>query len=227
MPLSRKKSCVRCRHAKARCDLSLPACSRCRLRNHDCAYEGESRVSPLPWLSTTEYGSALLHSDATSSDTALASTIMLDAPIDIDWLHEDIGFAQALKLFEPPSRTMPFDQNTANALATLDGGHILPSPHVPDNLPVPITSTSCETGQVQQLSPQHRGTLQRRRILKHCVLSSVIVGQMTSYPKMMIEGDTLPPFISPPCFSRGDMAPDCAESGYHRCLPQDLSICQS
>ena len=50
---------------------------------------------------------------------------------------------------------------------------------------------------------------------------------MTSYPRMLVEGETLPPFVHPPCHygALEHMAPECGESGRHRCLPEDLSVC--
>ncbi|KAF4629045.1 hypothetical protein G7Y89_g9106 [Cudoniella acicularis] len=44
MPISRKKSCVQCRGAKARCNLDKP-CSRCSERDLRCTYAGNPPVS--------------------------------------------------------------------------------------------------------------------------------------------------------------------------------------
>ncbi|KAL2202930.1 hypothetical protein CC79DRAFT_1373077 [Sarocladium strictum] len=207
----------------------MPSCSRCRLRNHDCTYEGESRVTPLAWpmdAVNEEQPLMMMFDDAASTTTGFTST-MLDTPSDLEWLHQDVDFAHTMKLLGPQTITMPLEQDTTPPLMALDASDLLTSPKAPDNLSLSIPVANAETCQIQRMRPDNRGTLQRRQILKHCVLSSVIVGQMTSYPKMMIEGDILPPFISPPCFSREDLAPDCAEHGYHRCLPKILSICTS
>ena len=40
MSSSRKKSCQKCRTAKARCDLLLPSCTRCLERRISCQYDG-------------------------------------------------------------------------------------------------------------------------------------------------------------------------------------------
>uniref|UniRef100_A0A093VI52 Sterigmatocystin biosynthesis regulatory protein n=1 Tax=Talaromyces marneffei PM1 TaxID=1077442 RepID=A0A093VI52_TALMA len=39
MPLSRKKSCVRCRQSKLRCNQATPSCSRCSERGVRCLYD--------------------------------------------------------------------------------------------------------------------------------------------------------------------------------------------
>ncbi|KAJ5710423.1 hypothetical protein N7488_004579 [Penicillium malachiteum] len=44
IPIPRRKSCEACKKAKRRCDLSLPACSRCTHRNVACIY---------PWRQST------------------------------------------------------------------------------------------------------------------------------------------------------------------------------
>ncbi|KAF7563650.1 hypothetical protein G7046_g435 [Stylonectria norvegica] len=64
-------------------------------------------------------------------------------------------------------------------------------------------------------------------ILGGPVLKSVILGLMKSYPRMMVEGDQLPPFIQPPCHIDEEYAPDCGEKGRHQCLPKELAICAS
>lgn len=70
-----------------------------------------------------------------------------------------------------------------------------------------------------------RRTFQRRHVLRNCALSSVVVGQLTSFPKMLIQGHHLPPFITPPCHVHEELAFDCAKSGRHQCLLKELAIC--
>lgn len=67
--------------------------------------------------------------------------------------------------------------------------------------------------------------LRRRIFLKDCVLTSVVLGQLTGYPKMMLEGELLPPFIQPPCHYDEEQAPACRIAGRHKCLPEILAIC--
>ncbi|KAF7564006.1 hypothetical protein G7046_g92 [Stylonectria norvegica] len=62
MPISRKKSCVRCRAAKARCSLTHPRCTRCVGRGLRCDYaEQAPRFAP--------------YSGATSVDTSLPTGV--------------------------------------------------------------------------------------------------------------------------------------------------------
>jgi hypothetical protein len=75
--------------------------------------------------------------------------------------------------------------------------------------------------------PMDERTLTRRGAHKRCPLTSAILGLIASYPKMMIEGDRLPPFIQPLCHIEEDLAQDCAESGKHVCLTKDLAACAS
>lgn len=70
-------------------------------------------------------------------------------------------------------------------------------------------------------------TLMRKQAHRACPLTSIVLGQIASYPQMMIEGEQLPPFIQPPCHVDEELAQDCAESGKHRCLPKDLAVCAS
>lgn len=67
--------------------------------------------------------------------------------------------------------------------------------------------------------------LRRRIFLRDCVLTSVVLGQLTGYPKMMLEGELLPPFIQPPCHHDEEQAPVCRIAGRHKCLPEILAIC--
>lgn len=75
--------------------------------------------------------------------------------------------------------------------------------------------------------PMDQRTLMRRGAHKSCPLTSAVLGQIVSYPKMMIEGNYLPPFIQPACHIDEELAQDCAECGKHGCLPKDLAVCAS
>lgn len=108
----------------------------------------------------------------TCSDTGLSSTIiMLDAPNDRDWLREDIGFAQTMKLFTPQALATPLDQMNADSFTTLNADQILAGPQAAANVPNAMDVTIAETAHVQSLHPTPRGALQRRQITKYCVLS--------------------------------------------------------
>ncbi|KAI9148454.1 hypothetical protein HJFPF1_12286 [Paramyrothecium foliicola] len=54
--------------------------------------------------------------------------------------------------------------------------------------------------------------------------SKMMLGSMRQYPAMLINGLSLPPFISSPCF--GDKI-QCQQSRTHHCLQQPLAVCAS
>lgn len=74
-------------------------------------------------------------------------------------------------------------------------------------------------------SSASRRALLKRAMFRTCAMSFILLGQISSYPKMMIEGDRLPPFIHAPCHIEDQLAPECGERGSHQCLPRELAIC--
>ncbi|KAF4830442.1 hypothetical protein CGCTS75_v006013 [Colletotrichum tropicale] len=62
------------------------------------------------------------------------------------------------------------------------------------------------------------------RNMESSMTSKMMLGDILTYPGMLINGLNLPPFISPPCC--GDEL-QCQESGSHQCLPQPLVACAS
>lgn len=226
MPLSRKKSCVRCRQARARCDQGFPSCSRCYGKAQRCEYEGDGpRVAPYTWLPVAMNTGAgeLLPTSQDEASSLTASTSVLTVPAEPDWFEvEAPDFLDCLKMdsvgplltLPPGEDTSPPDPPFFGTLSASSRDSISTSAII-----------NAEPRQVQAVTPTSRGILRRRVWLEHNVLSSILVGQLTSYPKMMIEGDTLPPFICPPCFTHEHLAPECGEQGHHRCLPEDLAVC--
>lgn len=81
------------------------------------------------------------------------------------------------------------------------------------------------TTDIESASSQR--TLMRRGAHSRCPLTSIVLGQIMSYPKMMLNGDQLPPFVHPPCHVEEELAQDCVESGKHVCLGKDLAVCAS
>lgn len=76
-------------------------------------------------------------------------------------------------------------------------------------------------------TPFNQGSLRSRPILKGCMLTNMVLGQITGYPKMLVLGDRLPPFIHAPCYIDERLALECGEMGKHQCLPKRLAICAS
>ncbi|KAK1719340.1 uncharacterized protein BDZ83DRAFT_585521 [Colletotrichum acutatum] len=59
-----------------------------------------------------------------------------------------------------------------------------------------------------------------------CFTARVLLGQILSYPKMMIKGGRMPPFIFPPCAIDGsESIAGCCGKELHQCLPEPLAIC--
>lgn len=62
------------------------------------------------------------------------------------------------------------------------------------------------------------------RSVESSLTSKIMLGNILTYPEMLVNGLNLPPFISPPCC--GDEI-QCQQSGYHQCLLQPLVTCAS
>ncbi|KAL5094243.1 hypothetical protein Trisim1_008342 [Trichoderma cf. simile WF8] len=90
-------------------------------------------------------------------------------------------------------------------------------------------TTSCDhtASTLAVRTPSNQGSLRSRPILKGCMLTNMVLGQITGYPKMLVLGDRLPPFIHAPCYMDERLAPECGEMGKHQCLPKRLAICAS
>ncbi|KAI0437427.1 hypothetical protein F4803DRAFT_150838 [Xylaria telfairii] len=67
-----------------------------------------------------------------------------------------------------------------------------------------------------------RGGITTERSLMARILSS----QVESYPRMLIQGSRLPPFIYPQCVLNNGLSHQCiAVNGTHQCLPEPLANC--
>lgn len=234
MPLSRKKSCARCRESKLRCDRSLPSCSRCARKQIKCVYDGRDseRFNPYPersWDSRVNNDSAPVMYDLPVNE-------LLDtSPLSWNWEMSnsfDVGSSQ---LASGISDSMVFD---AESLFMGGGDKGLTSLLSPETSvrDTPLDNLASQSSQAWSVNDDSESTLirptgtqplERRHILSHCLLSVVVVGQLTSYPKMLIEGDRLPPFIKARCHSDEELAPECYQKRKHLCLPPDLAVCAS
>lgn len=67
--------------------------------------------------------------------------------------------------------------------------------------------------------------LRKRYGARAPLLANVVIGQLSGYPKMMIQGLSLPPFMYPPCRLDDELAAECIEKRKHQCLPKTLAIC--
>lgn len=65
-----------------------------------------------------------------------------------------------------------------------------------------------------------------RSITANTILSTrAILGQVCSYPAMMVSGHALPPFIHSRCSLDDSITHDCARAQKHGCLRKTLSVC--
>ncbi|KAK1479856.1 hypothetical protein CCUS01_00410 [Colletotrichum cuscutae] len=59
-----------------------------------------------------------------------------------------------------------------------------------------------------------------------CFTARVLLGQILSYPKMMIKGGRMPPFVFSSCAIDGsESIAGCCGKELHQCLPEPLAIC--
>ncbi|PGH07397.1 hypothetical protein AJ79_06299 [Helicocarpus griseus UAMH5409] len=266
MPLSRKKSCVRCRQSKLRCNQAIPSCSRCIERGTRCLYDdgngapyarhSASRTSTPQRFLEELSDSIVPQVGALPSSNSASTPSMFIEPLteagdprpgidfELDWIAIDAAGSESFNLpkLDPAlsaSATLSQQPNwtgvrelsetevdASGAESTsmrANPSYILNSWFLERTTAVSADSEN----DTSRVSLQPRRILQRRQILRHCALSAVVVGQLTSFPKMMIQGERLPPFIRPPCYMHEDMAFDCAKSRRHKCLSKELAICAS
>ncbi|CAG9996939.1 unnamed protein product [Clonostachys byssicola] len=221
MPLSRKKSCVRCREAKTRCNQVLPTCSRCLDKNVRCVYESE-RLAPYPQASPRPAQRLQtpnrLHSGPID-DISPGDIFRTGEPSPSPAWTSTTGVLHGVNESSPPS-SIPLEiikeveQNVNEDLWLLEQAD---NARKQKNMQLVTAPDSSLLGKAYS----------RRRIGGQDVLASVVLGQLKSYPRMLIEGDKLPPFIHPRCYLDEELAPACRVSGRHVCFSTELSICAS
>ncbi|KAH8176791.1 hypothetical protein LIA77_01873 [Sarocladium implicatum] len=154
-------------------------------------------------------------------------------PISVDHFGDPVQFEPASQVQDTETFLdyidLPLEMQlecTSSSSTTIEAA---PVPQIFDLDPTPWLSIpskpflTLSTATVQQPSP-HR-TLMRRGAHSRCPLTSMVLGQIMSYPRLLIEGDQLPPFIHPRCYVEEELAHDCVESDGHICLHRRLSSC--
>ncbi|CAH0019888.1 unnamed protein product [Clonostachys rhizophaga] len=221
MPLSRKKSCVRCREAKTRCNQVLPTCSRCLDKNVRCVYESE-RLAPYPQASPRPAQRLQtpnrLHSSPID-DISPGDIFPTGEPSPPPAWNSTTGVLHGVNESSPPSGIpleiiKEVEQNVNEDLWLLEQAE---NARKQKNMQLVTAPDSSLLGKAYS----------RRRIGGQDVLASVVLGQLKSYPRMLIEGDKLPPFIHPRCYLDEELGPACRVSGRHVCFSTELSICVS
>lgn len=235
MPLSRKKSCAPCRESKARCDRTIPECSRCTMRHLTCVYDGKEAYRPVasPHLGRPQV--TKLVPSATEQDTLFDQEVVTTGswealmegagPVsseDFDLARPGATSGVQLRLW-PEKDDMHSLPETGGFTTINDPWALLQEPE----------DTSSTTVMQRNLPPvpgddgdglPHQALL-RRNMFRACTMCTIILGQLTSFPKLLIEGDRLPPFIHAPCHIEDGLAVECGERGSHQCLPRELAIC--
>jgi hypothetical protein len=230
MPLSRKKSCAPCRESKTRCDRTMPECSRCTLRHLTCVYEGKDahRSAPSLQMPQAQGDSVGFLSTATEQTPALDQELEMLSSWD-----SLLGGCDAVRSRESDvsqsGTTSGIDVRAWPEKDTLNIGQ-LGSRQDPWAFVQEIEDTSATVMQRDIPLPNGGGGVNNHALLKKtmfrtCTMCTILLGQVTSYPKMLIEGDRLPPFIHAPCRIEDRMALECGERGSHQCLPRELAIC--
>ncbi|KAI8682326.1 Zn(2)-C6 fungal-type domain-containing protein [Fusarium sp. Ph1] len=221
MPITRKKACRQCRQAKARCSLALPRCSRCGEQNLRCEYHkglsahvqlrtsSSSANTPAPTVSNCGYLSSAQHSMQTPGPCRSGWGPDLSAHTGSDLL---LQFDPGLLL--PPSSDMLGDLT----------GRVQPGTVHPPGEGLLGTPQSSGENDNSGLTPWPP----RRNVTTQSILTTrILLGQLALYPKMLIEGKTLPPFIHGQCSLSDSLADSCSQDDNHQCLPETLAICAS
>ncbi|RJE26819.1 C6 finger domain protein [Aspergillus sclerotialis] len=180
---SRKKACQECTKSKARCDLERPACLRCVTRGRECRYPHEI-LSP-PNTGTSQQSDSVFHSRTVNHSPNISTplslpTTLIESSNSSSVLEFSVG-SQA----PHPSRALPgrperHDADTCLDFLNLDLVPLTDAEKIRDRwlqnyLPAP--------DQIPKAFHPH--TLQ----YISCVLRT--------YPKQMISGSRIPPFIHP------------------------------
>ncbi|KAI0869237.1 hypothetical protein GGS24DRAFT_512362 [Hypoxylon argillaceum] len=68
--------------------------------------------------------------------------------------------------------------------------------------------------------------LRRGATTEQSLITIILVGQVNNYPRMLMRGSRLPPFIYPQCVLNNTLSHQCtALNGTHQCLPEPLANC--
>ncbi|KAF2755234.1 hypothetical protein EJ05DRAFT_503539 [Pseudovirgaria hyperparasitica] len=215
MSYSRKKSCEQCRAAKTRCSLTFPTCTRCTSRGSTCIYKDVTLPNIQP----------LRERDETLSTAA--------APSSSDYN----GFSFTTTAQVPPSHTSTIPTEHApgayNNYQTTEApfDSLFGSPLDLDTFSPSGPSSSSTTGSgsgsgstsdrphlfdPDPTSANPRFTLARTpSTASAALLSRVVHGSLATWPRMLVEGLALPPYVHATCLRTGTR--ECEGKGKHVC----------
>lgn len=199
--IPRKKSCNLCTQAKTRCDLQIPACSRCKTKGFDCRYYSPSIVyrdpatpSPLartrgeilpPTPAATDIGQ-IDDVDQANFDTSLDVAIVDWGEISNSLLDWAPIFGLPVEL-EAPVAMLPAVAKAVNSM-----GYCPPSGQSRlTNQSSRLVSLESFVQMRHRLATQPISITGKAQFDKFHFMHLVI----RAYPRMMVAGNTPPPFI--------------------------------
>ncbi|UKZ52562.1 hypothetical protein TrVGV298_006340 [Trichoderma virens] len=190
--------------------------------------------SPLDTSSTAKFppGYVVMDSLGMVSSSSSSPPISSDEPIPAssrsDWplLHVDLGpdaGLDTMALIEPCQNIFSF-LNSLNM-----AGHAAPTSVQDEDTRLRNPATGSGTQSDFLIHDKASRILTKRRGLTATTVLSTrtILGQVLSYPSMLLSGHTLPPFIHSQCNLDDSLMHDCAKAQKHGCLRRTLSICAS
>ncbi|KAL6882370.1 hypothetical protein HDV57DRAFT_509504 [Trichoderma longibrachiatum] len=186
---------------------------------------GPAAVPGYAVLNPLDIDSSSLSATASSSSAgqmaAPLQSTRADWPPLLDPSHETSLDTSAMGLIEPcPNLFIFLNSITMNTPSEPDEDNHLRSP---------ITGSGSTQSDFLLHDKQPPHILTRRRALtaSSVLTTRTILGQVRSYPSMMVSGHALPPFIHSRCTLDDGLTYDCARQGRHVCLRKTLSVCAS
>lgn len=164
---------------------------------------------------------------------ASAADIMSQTIQDVDWgLLENNSIALSDPEIsgaasQPPDLTFgrsSMISSPALALEDQNVGPIAPSKSLSGAGPRDLETHS---GVLVHDSGSRILTTRRAATPNEFLTTEIVLGQIASYPKNMIEGLVLPSFIHSNCALDDTLSYGCSSKGSHECLSDTLSICSS
>lgn len=245
----RRKSCHQCRSSKVSCDRKQPRCSRCELRKTPCRYSPVSRfsrsvinnnkfqISPASTHQTAPSDELACSSSRASSEVAdVASTILPDT-LELNHVetaalpgHDVLsGYERAC---EWPPATCDIDEHALWSYNNFSNYSLFSAagPRLDNDGEIVSDIIADIDEEILRRSIFRKSFLvdecflcpRQSRTAEASLTSKMMLGTIQTYPEMLIDGMSLPEFISPPCC--GDEL-RCRDSGSHQCLPEALAIC--
>ncbi|KAI0478079.1 hypothetical protein F4859DRAFT_46683 [Xylaria cf. heliscus] len=123
--------------------------------------------------------------------------------------------------------SVPSLENSAESVATAKGLTQLDCPLSPEGEGEVSSDMEDDTTVViKENRYQSFETLRRGITTERALMARILSSQVENYPRMLIQGSRLPPFIYPQCVLNNTLCHQCvAVNGTHQCLPEPLANC--